>query len=114
MAYIPNFKATQIPKKKYDQTIKSDPFYHANTWRKKSESQRTTHPYCRSCQLNGYVTLGHLADHIIPISVGGSKFDDRNIQTLCNPCHNRKRKLESMGIIQPHVLNDLKEKIPAL
>ena len=114
MAYIPNYKSTPPKTKQYDPHRTSDPFYHTNQWTKKSKSQRNTEIYCRQCKIDGYTTIGQEADHVIPISKGGSKLDDRNIQTLCKRCHDRKRKLESMGIIAPHVLNDFQEKIPAL
>lgn len=116
MAYIPNYKAT--PHTKPLITTKpngsSDPFYKKNKWRIKSEQQRREYPYCASCKDKGITIFGNVADHIIPISIGGAKWDDRNLQTLCHPCHNRKRKLESQGTYQKFMLLESGEKIPAL
>jgi 5-methylcytosine-specific restriction endonuclease McrA len=32
-------------------------------------------------------------DHILPVKEGGGGCDERNLQTLCRPCHLRKTKL---------------------
>jgi 5-methylcytosine-specific restriction protein A len=118
MAYIPDFRAKRVST--YTKAITSqnneerprDPFYHTHRWRKKSEAQRANNPYCKICKDNGYITLGKVADHIIPISAGGDAMDDRNIQTLCNQCHNKKRQDESRGIIGKWKMNEHGFKIP--
>jgi 5-methylcytosine-specific restriction protein A len=49
---------------------------------------------CRAC---GRVCSDHReahADHIVPISQGGSRYDVANGQTLCASCHSRKTRAE--------------------
>jgi Restriction endonuclease len=71
-------------------------FYSSYEWTMKSREHRQHEPLCRECKARGKVIPGTLVDHIIPIENGGDRWDDRNLQTLCDPCHNRKRQLESM------------------
>lgn len=117
MAYIPNYKASP-PIKNVPATTKNmgsgDPFYKKNKWRVKSEQQRNKEPYCSQCKKNGITIFGNVADHIIPISIGGAKFDDRNIQTLCHKCHNQKRQAESRGVYPKFIISEFNEKIPQL
>ena len=118
MAYIPNYKAkepTRTPHKpsgQLDPDNKKDPFYKTNRWKVKSVAQRNAHPYCAQCKKEGRIVLGRVADHIISMSVGGARLDDNNLQTLCDPCHNKKRQEESRGIHIAHKLNWQGEKIP--
>jgi 5-methylcytosine-specific restriction endonuclease McrA len=45
---------------------------------------------CRSC---GRICSDHKeahADHIVPVSEGGERYDIGNGQTLCRSCHSRK------------------------
>jgi hypothetical protein len=49
------------------------------------------------CQACGRVCSGlreAQADHVIPISQGGSRYDISNGQTLCIACHGRKTRAE--------------------
>ena len=115
MAYIPNLKAAVSVRSKQkapNQNDIRDPFYHTNTWRKTSENKRIQDPYCVHCLSQGISTYGKVVDHIITRSVGGSDYDTRNLQTLCNRCHNIKRQKESQGIIPPYVYNYEGHKIP--
>lgn len=41
---------------------------------------------CRWCGKESDLQL----DHIIPLSLGGSKWDPANVQTLCSGCHDVK------------------------
>jgi hypothetical protein len=43
---------------------------------------------------------GLIADHIIPIAVGGEEFDIRNIQTLCQDCNKIKTREDSRRIAE--------------
>jgi len=50
---------------------------------------------CRACgRVCGNVREGH-ADHIVPISRGGERYDVNNGQTLCVRCHGKKTRLET-------------------
>ena len=37
-----------------------------------------------------------MVDHIKPISIGGDRLHQSNLQTLCNSCHNKKSAKESV------------------
>jgi 5-methylcytosine-specific restriction endonuclease McrA len=39
-----------------------------------------------------------MTDHIIAIRDGGSRFDESNFQSLCDPCHNAKRNSERKNL----------------
>lgn len=60
------------------------------------------------------MVLGAMCDHVIPMSKGGDNMDDRNLQTMCNTCHNKKRQEESRGIILPWRVNEDGFKIPKI
>lgn len=56
---------------------------------------------------------GEVCDHIIPIIVGGSKFDSRNFMTLSKAIHDIKSGLESHN--SPLIAwdyNDYGDKVP--
>jgi 5-methylcytosine-specific restriction enzyme A len=121
MGYIPNYKPKHSGGvnrggeviKSVEVKERSDKFYHTNNWRRLSERYRRDNPTCAQCKKNGYLSLGNLCDHIIPMSMGGSPTDERNLQTLCNRCHNKKRQDERWGKVVDSVLNDEGQKIPA-
>ncbi len=69
-------------------------FYNSTAWKKKRAAHRKSEPFCRRCNTEGRFVLGEMVDHIVPMREGGSPFDDDNLQTLCNFCHNRKRQTE--------------------
>ena len=61
---------------------------------------------CIKCKLNPRVIMNSsgattsdktqlIADHIIPIALGGEEFDMKNIQTLCLNCNKIKTKLDA-------------------
>jgi 5-methylcytosine-specific restriction endonuclease McrA len=85
------------PKPEYrdTKTPKGGRFYSSSRWRKASERHRQREPLCRECKTQGRITVGAVTDHIVPISQGGDPWDENNHQTLCQPCHNRKRQRES-------------------
>ena len=49
---------------------------------------------CQECKRNGNVTPGNVADHIEPVTRGGSFYDLDNIQTLCTKHHQIKSQSE--------------------
>src|SRR5262249_1971710 len=72
-------------------------FYSSTAWRKKSEQHRREEPLCRPCSQQGRVTFGTLTDHIVRIGQGGDPWDDDNLQSSCDACHNAKRQAERGG-----------------
>lgn len=88
-------------------------FYNSQKWRTYSRIHRQQNRRCANCNKihHDYKTLA--TDHIIPISQNGSKWDKRNIQSLCkNPCHMIKSAKESHGHVEPYQLNQRNERIP--
>ena len=55
-------------------------------------------PLCRDCAARDMVREASVADHIVPLTKGGSD-DDRNIRCLCADCH-RARTAEQFGLRQ--------------
>ena len=52
------------------------------------------------CEENGRVTPAYAVDHITPIKDGGATLDERNLQSLCSPCHNSKTAQERVGRVE--------------
>jgi len=51
-------------------------------------------PLCRPCQARGRITASTIADHITPLSEGGTG-DRENYQGICEPCHDLKTAEEA-------------------
>ena len=86
-----------IPKKRkvYGQTDNSS-FYQSKQWRMLRRYYIKANPLCEECTRKGKTTAGNCIDHIKPISMGGSKVDESNLQTLCNSCHAKKSATEAV------------------
>ena len=63
------------------------PFYRKNRWRVLRSKILKRRPVCEA---DGCFNRSEHVDHIIPISQGGSGFDQSNLQVLCRRCHGRK------------------------
>ena len=59
-------------------------------WARFRASYLTAHPLCCACEKSGRVEPAHEVDHIIPLSRGGAKYDEHNLQAFCHACHSRK------------------------
>jgi 5-methylcytosine-specific restriction endonuclease McrA len=81
--------------------------YQSNDWRVYSKGYRRINPECSTC---GKRT--QCVDHIIPIRIGGSFWDVRNHQSLCNKCHARKSSNEGRDIYLSSTTNIDGELIP--
>ena len=75
---------------RYERDKDAQAFYNSAEWRGARERHRREHPLCEECLRNGMIRPATLVDHIIPIRQGGARLDDRNLQSLCDTCHNRK------------------------
>ena len=62
---------------------------------------------CHACKLQGVRKLESgkwyrgkelVADHIVPIALGGLQWDENNLQTLCKACHKIKTKEDMIKI----------------
>ena len=98
MPNLPKHKRKSwMPKKVKTHTRQHDnsAFYHSKQWRMTRNHYIKKNPLCEECMRNDMVTGGNCVDHIKPMSVGGSKIDESNLQTLCNGCHAKKSAQES-------------------
>lgn len=89
MAILPPLYSHRKPQK-----TRHDPFYDLRRWRKLTKRHRQEEPLCRECKKRGIITAGTLVDHIVPILEGGAEWDEDNLQTLCDRCHQVKRQTE--------------------
>lgn len=55
---------------------------------------RSNNPLCVHCLELGLLKPGRVLDHIKPIERGGGKYDESNLQWLCDDHHNKKRATE--------------------
>lgn len=88
----------RFPKKKLKRTKDQEThqrFLNTSQWRKLRKIHLNMFPFCVVCHAPGRVV-----DHIIPVTHGGSKIDQRNLQTMCDVDHNKKRHDEGRGIIE--------------
>lgn len=72
-------------------------FYNSKAWRKLSTAYRQSRPLCEVSDAMGEVVGADVTDHIIPISMGGARWDLHNLMALSHEVHNRKRGLEAHG-----------------
>ena len=83
-AYLPEKTNMSIRK------VDNSNFYNSTLWRKVSRIYRTNNPLCEASETP---QPADVVDHIIPISQGGAKYDNRNLMSLCHEKHNRKSAL---------------------
>lgn len=101
-----------LPEKKDKQATSDQTFYNSKMWRKYSRSFRIINPLCAVAMARDEVIGSDVVDHIVPIEQGGSKWDPRNHMAMSHYWHNRKRNLESRGIIVETRRNENNELIP--
>jgi 5-methylcytosine-specific restriction protein A len=71
-------------------------FYNSPEWRDLRLKHLRKNPACLGCVEKGERTFADVCDHIVPISIHWQRrLDPDNLQSLCHPCHNRKRQKES-------------------
>jgi 5-methylcytosine-specific restriction protein A len=80
-----------VPQRKaFEREHSNQEFYNSSQWRRFAKVYKRMNPLCVECEKNGIVTAVYVADHIKPINQGGERYDEANIQSLCETCHNRK------------------------
>lgn len=72
----------------------ADSFYNSMRWRRFRASYLKLAPLCRTCEQEGLFCKAVILDHITPRSQGGADYDLANLQPLCQPCHDKKRRTE--------------------
>ena len=70
-------------------------FYQSARWRNTRAAVLRDNPLCCNCQKKGVLQLAKVVDHIVPIKLGGARFERSNLQGLCVPCHNAKTASET-------------------
>lgn len=71
---------------------KNRKIYDSAAWRGKNGLRTlrlNLNPYCQTCGMPAT-----MVDHTDPINNGGDPFDITNTQSLCDSCHNKKRRKE--------------------
>lgn len=76
----------------------ADSWYSTGEWRALRREQLRRHPFCAACSSDLNPVVATEVDHIRPIRLGGRKRDFGNFQSLCKPCHDRKRQAESLAV----------------
>ncbi|QCK81885.1 HNH endonuclease [Geobacillus kaustophilus NBRC 102445] len=73
-----------------DQTARD--FYHSKEWQRVRRAALVRDHYlCQHCLAKKRITPADVVDHIVPVRVDWSlRLTLDNLQSLCNPCHNRK------------------------
>ena len=72
-------------------------------WANVSRLYRVMNPLCEMCAISGKATDASpgerkgVTDHVVSITNGGARLDERNFATLCKSCHDRKSILERNG-----------------
>ena len=72
--------------------------YGSGRWRRHPKHQLQREPWCRLCRARGETTVATVADHIHPHHGDVNQFWCGELQSLCRPCHDgRKRFAENRG-----------------
>ncbi|MHB1154853.1 MAG: HNH endonuclease [Eubacteriales bacterium] len=59
---------------------------YGSRWRHIRDKYITEHPLCEECKKQGKLTAAQEVHHITTLSKGGTH-DERNLMSLCTPCH---------------------------
>ncbi len=96
MPTLPKSKSRPwIPKKpKHFRETDNASFYSSKRWKSLRNFFIQKFPICAQCKRNGELNNAQVVDHVVPIRLGGSPIDQKNLQSLCNPCHNKKSGME--------------------
>jgi len=73
------------------QNKKHENIYNSKRWRMLAQQIRDNEPFCRNCAKKDITTLATVTDHIIAVRLGGSFWNENNLQPLCTSCHNAKK-----------------------
>ena len=73
-------------------------FYQSARWRNRRAAVLRDNPLCCRCQAKGVLQPAKVVDHIVPVKLGGERFERANLQSLCVPCHNAKTASETASL----------------
>ena len=73
-------------------------WYVTKRWLLLREHQLAKYPLCAMCEAKGWVVAANVADHVIPHRGDYKLFWNGELQSLCEPCHNKgKQQIERRG-----------------
>jgi hypothetical protein len=73
-------------------------WYSYELHRKRARFQLANQPWCEFCLKKEIVRAARIADHVIPVQGSWHRFRTGRLQSLCQECHSRdKRLLERYG-----------------
>lgn len=79
--------------------------YNSAAWKAKRAQQRSLHPLCARCLLEGKVVNTEHIDHVFPHRRDGDRFMNNLFQGLCTSCHTLKTNAEKKGVIEHYTAN---------
>lgn len=82
-------------RKPFERENSNKEFYNSWPWRKLRRKQLDKFPLCKHCYDKDIITAATVADHIVPINLGGESLNEDNLQSLCESCHNKKSASEA-------------------
>ena len=89
-------KRPWIPEKpQHMREIDNASFYNSKRWRSLRNYYIQKNPICEQCNREGTIKGAQCVDHVVPITMGGSPVDIKNLQSLCNSCHAKKSGREA-------------------
>ena len=71
-------------------------WYRQVRWRTVRALHLQGEPLCRTCKSEKRLTPAVMVDHIVPVKAGGQRYDEDNLQSLCDSCHAKKSQSEGM------------------
>lgn len=88
-------RAYKPERKAFERNNSNSEFYNSWSWRKLRKRFLIKNPLCVHCSASGIDTVATVADHIVPINLGGEKLKENNLQPLCEYHHNKKSGSEA-------------------
>jgi len=86
----PNIRQPIVRKK--DERPNAHQRGYCGNWKRARLMHLAREPLCRMCSKENRYTLANEVDHIVPLAIGGNRFDSANLQSLCRPCHQEKTR----------------------
>jgi 5-methylcytosine-specific restriction protein A len=78
--------------------------YSSAHWQRLREHQLQEHPLCKFClEGRGEVVPASVADHVEPHDGDPNKFFLRQLQSLCKPCHDSRKRFMKINGYAPDV-----------
>ena len=69
-------------------------FYCSRVWLQFRALHLRAEPLCRRCKEVQHLVPATHVDHVVALVQGGAPLDEDNVQSLCQPCHAQKTRVE--------------------